>query len=244
MRLFCLMLFTLWFVSGCSPPGVRHIVQPGQTLYRISKTYQVPAEKIIAYNHIKNPAQIRVGEALLIPGATSTRTVPVVPPAQRTLTVQKKSTRLPPKKTKKIVKSKPVVKKRTSSVAVKPRKGALNWPVRGKVVKSFGVKNNVRNKGIEIAIKVGSPVRCAGAGQVIYSGSGIKGYGHLVIIKHSHDLYTVYGYNQANLVKSGTYVSGGQKIALSGVVPSGDYGGLHFEVRQGNKAVNPAFYLP
>lgn len=244
MRFFCLMLFTLWLLSGCSPPGVRHVVQPGQTLYRISKTYQVPAEKIVAYNRIKDPAKIKAGQSLLIPGAKSTRTVSVVPVKKKPVVAKKKSTRAPTKKKQTVAKVKPATTKKRSTAAVKARKGMLGWPVKGRVVKAFGVKKQVRNKGIEIATKVGTTVRCAGAGKVIYSGSGIKGYGHLVIVKHSNDLYTVYGYNQRNLVKTGTYVNAGQKIALSGVVPSGDYGGLHFEVRQGNKAVNPAFYLP
>lgn len=249
MRHGSVLLLLLWLLTGCLGPGVRHVVQPGQTLYRISKTYQVPVDKIMAYNRIKDPARIRSGDALWIPGVTHTRTVSVVP-VQKT-PAQARPRSVAPSQNTSSVATASVAKKQTTAPAVKPapsaapaQKGQLQWPVQGRIVKSFGVQNKIRSKGIVIAAKVGTPVRSAAAGQVIYSGSGIQGYGHLVIIKHARDLYTVYGYNQTNLVKAGSYVNSGQKVALSGVVPSGEYGAVHFEVRQGNKAVNPAFYLP
>lgn len=79
---------------------------------------------------------------------------------------------------------------------------------------------------------------------MIYSGDGVKGYGHLIILQHENDLFTVYGFNQQNLVRLGDFVSQDEKIALSGVPPSGGQPRLHFEVRKGKVAVNPILYLP
>ncbi|WP_225911698.1 murein hydrolase activator EnvC family protein [Desulfuromonas versatilis] len=100
------------------------------------------------------------------------------------------------------------------------------------------------SKGIEIAAAPGSAVQSSAAGQVIYSGNGVKGFGNLIILKHDDSFYTVYGYNQSNLVKAGTFVGQGQKIALSGRPPSGGNPRLHFEIRHGKQAVDPIFYLP
>ena len=84
----------------------------------------------------------------------------------------------------------------------------------------------------------------AAAGKVIYSGDGVSGYGHLIILQHRDDLFTVYGFNQSNRVRQGDYVGQGEKIALSGTPPSGGSARLHFEVRQGKQAVDPLLYLP
>ena len=252
MRLVTVILLTLVTLVACAPSGVNHVVQPGQTLYRISKTYGVSAEKIAAYNHIKNPTQIKAGESLWIPGARHTRTVAVVPNNTKKTPNVSVSKASPPKSVKSTttVKKTTSVKTKSNSQSAKhsspsvAKKGQLDWPVRGKILQPFGVKNGERSKGIVIAAPEGSAVLCAAAGQVIYSGSGIQGYGHLLIVKHSDNLYTVYGHNRSTLVKAGAFVNKGQKIALSGRVPSLGQGGVHFEVRQGNEAVNPAFYLP
>ena len=99
-------------------------------------------------------------------------------------------------------------------------------------------------RGIEIAVREGSDVAAAEAGRVIYSGDGVNGYGFLVILQHEHEMFTVYGFNQRNLVAQGAFVSRGQKIALSGVPPAGGEARLHFEVRRGKDPVNPLLYLP
>ena len=132
-------------------------------------------------------------------------------------------------------------KKRSSTSA--SMRGKLAWPVRGKIVKKFNLSGRTPSKGIDIAASVGSPVVSAAAGKVIYSGNGISGFGHVVIIEHDNSLYTVYGYNKKLLTHSGLYVSSGQKIALVGTHHSSGKGRFHFEVWKNKKAVNPAFYL-
>jgi lipoprotein NlpD len=90
----------------------------------------------------------------------------------------------------------------------------------------------------------GTKVAAAASGKVIYSGNAIPGYGNLVILEHSNSYFSVYGYNQKNLVKMDDFVGQGDEIALSGVPPSGQSARLHFEIRKGKSAVNPILYLP
>ncbi|MFZ6749726.1 peptidoglycan DD-metalloendopeptidase family protein [Undibacterium sp. Ren11W] len=114
------------------------------------------------------------------------------------------------------------------------------WPVDGKVIANF---DDVKNKGLDIGGKLGQDVLAAAAGKVMYEGSGIRGYGNLVIIKHSSTLLSAYAHNKTNLVKEGQVISRGQKIAEMGNSDS-DAVKLHFEIRQQGKPVDPAKFLP
>ena len=113
------------------------------------------------------------------------------------------------------------------------------WPADGKVVATFGDGK----KGIDIAGKIGQPVLAAGAGKVLYAGSGIRGYGNLVIVKHSNNLLSAYAHNKTIFVKEDQTVSKGQKIAEMGNSDS-DAVKLHFEIRQQGKPVDPSKFLP
>lgn len=113
------------------------------------------------------------------------------------------------------------------------------WPAEGKVVGNF----DSGKKGIDIAGKIGQPVIAAGAGKVMYAGSGIRGYGNLVIVKHTNNLLSAYAHNKTILVKEGQSVTKGQKIAEMGNSDS-DSVKLHFEIRQQGKPVDPSKYLP
>lgn len=120
----------------------------------------------------------------------------------------------------------------------------LIWPLRGEILRSFSESRKEGGKGLEISTGENSPVKAAAAGKVIYSGDGVKGYGHLLILQHANDIYTVYGFNNRNLVTQGDFVSQGEKIALSGVPPGGGLPRLHFEVRRRKTAVDPILFLP
>lgn len=109
---------------------------------------------------------------------------------------------------------------------------------------SFGSRGDTAHKGIEISCKKGTPILAAAPGKVIYSGNAIRGYGNLIIIEHSDNYFTVYGYNQKNLAAVDEYVGKGDKIAESGEPPNGKSPRLHFEIRRGKQAVDPSFYLP
>ena len=114
------------------------------------------------------------------------------------------------------------------------------WPSDGKVVATF---DEGKNKGVDIAGKMGQQVVAAGAGKVMYAGSGIRGYGNLVIVKHSNSLLSAYAHNRTILVKEGQSVAKGQAIAEMGDSDT-DSVKLHFEIRQQGKPVDPSRFLP
>jgi len=114
------------------------------------------------------------------------------------------------------------------------------WPSDGKIVATF---DEGKNKGIDIAGRMGQQVMAAGSGKVMYAGSGIRGYGNLVIVKHSNSLLSAYAHNRTILVKEGQNVTKGQPIAEMGDSDA-DAVKLHFEIRQQGKPVDPAKFLP
>jgi len=114
------------------------------------------------------------------------------------------------------------------------------WPARGKVTGTFSEPNN---KGLDIAGKSGDPVLAAAAGRVMYTGTGIRGYGKLIVIKHDNNFNSVYAHNREILVKEGQNVTRGQRIAELGDTDT-DSPKLHFEIRKSGKPVDPARYLP
>ncbi len=245
----------LWFAGCAAPKGVYHTVQRGQTLYRIGHVYRVDVNQLARINRLTDRSQLEVGQRLFIPGARSIKYVPATAVAS-----SKPSVKLPTRKPKKTAvsrtarpasttkssKSAPPEASRSAVTAKRAiaAKGIFVWPVRGSVIKKFGQNGSYANKGIEVAAPAGSAIVAAAAGKVTYSGDGIKGFGNLIILKHDDSYFTVYGFNQANLVKSGSFVSQGQKIALAGRPPAGGQPRLHFEIRRGKEAVNPVQLLP
>lgn len=252
LSLFLLLGFSSVFLSACEA-GIYHTVKPGQTLYRISRTYAVNDDYLARVNGISDPSQIPIGTRLFIPGAERVLSVPIVKPTDpRKITpapIQKKIVGTPrqyqvaksvkPKITKPKISQSKIVKTKATQVK------KLQWPLRGKIVRSFSQKAKAGGgRGIEIAVRAGSDVTAAEAGKVIYSGDGVNGYAFLIILQHESDLFTVYGFNKKNLVRQGDFVSKGERIALSGTPPAGGKPRLHFEVRKGKLAVNPLSYLP
>ena len=114
------------------------------------------------------------------------------------------------------------------------------WPARGKLLAPFSEPNS---KGVDIAGRVGDPVIAAAPGRVMYTGTGIRGYGKLIVIKHDNGFNSVYAHNREILVKEGQSVARGQRIAELGDTDS-DAPKLHFEIRKSGKPVDPLRYLP
>lgn len=242
MRLLPTVLLVILCACAASS-GVYHEVRKGQTLYRISRTYGVDQGELMRVNGISDPTQLQQGARLYIPGAT--RVLPVertsgggdVPPEKpRKERIQRSHVRRP-------VPIRHRASPATVSTPAVSLKHSLAWPVKGDIIRHFSGKKG-GSSGVEIAVAAGTVVRAAAAGRVIYSDDGIRGFGHLLILQHEHGLFTIYGFNKSNLVQAGSYVSRGQKIALSGVPPSGGAARLHFEVRQGKTPVDPTLYLP
>jgi lipoprotein NlpD len=114
------------------------------------------------------------------------------------------------------------------------------WPVSGRVAATFIPTQG--KKGINSACKKGEKVHASSSGVVAYAGSGLAGYGNLIIIKHNNEFLTAYGNSARNLVKEGARVKAGQIIAEAGVIDH-QYIGIHFEIRKAGKPVNPLNYL-
>ncbi|MFZ5466233.1 MAG: peptidoglycan DD-metalloendopeptidase family protein, partial [Pseudomonadota bacterium] len=119
---------------------------------------------------------------------------------------------------------------------------AWAWPTEGRVVSSF-LAGHATRKGIDIAGELGQPVRAAASGEVVYSGSGLAGYGRLIILKHDERFLSAYAYNQALLVSEGETVQSGQIIARMGQAEAGKPM-LHFEIRLDGNPIDPLRQLP
>jgi murein DD-endopeptidase MepM/ murein hydrolase activator NlpD len=134
-----------------------------------------------------------------------------------------------------------------TSVRTAEATGALptfRWPVRGRVVTGYGAKTNGKsNDGINVAVPEGTPVKAAEDGVVAYSGNELKGYGNLILVRHSNGYVTAYAHASELLVKRGETIKRGQIIAKSG--QSGEVGSpqLHFEIRKGSSPVDPLQFL-
>jgi lipoprotein NlpD len=117
------------------------------------------------------------------------------------------------------------------------------WPVNGRLLKSFSVNSSNIHKGIDLGGSIGDAVRSAAKGQVVYSGNGLSGYGNLVIVKHNQMYLSAYAHNRRLLVKEGQWVDAGEKIAELGK-SGADRAKLHFQIRRDGKPVNPLKLLP
>jgi lipoprotein NlpD len=241
-----------------------YVVQKGDTLYSIAFNYGFDYHELAELNHIEDPALISIGQEIhLFPVRSSSASIVEVKPIETLLKEQPKvvkyayseaamaqiekiqELKLSPIMPSK-VESKPDTKPDTRA-AVDERDEAdesgLKWtiPAQGKLVGEFSETAN--RKGIDIAGTLGQPVYASEAGKVVYSGSGLRGYGKLIIIKHNKTYLSAYAHNDKILVKEGESVTRGQKIAAMGKTDT-DQIKLHFEVRRFGKPVDPAKYLP
>jgi lipoprotein NlpD len=230
-------------------PGY-YSVKPGDTIMRISLETGQNWRDIQRWNNLDNANVIEVGQVLRVvppdtdPGAVAARAVPSG--SVETKTLEPRAGGLAAASGA----SAPVAAASTPALpppaAVAPVKRepddeiAWMWPAPGPVVRPF---DDARNKGLVISGKLGEPVLAAADGRVVYSGSGLRGYGNLVIVKHNNTYLTAYAHNQALLVKEDQVVRRGQKIAEMGSSDA-DQVQLHFEIRKQGKPVDPAKLLP
>jgi murein DD-endopeptidase MepM/ murein hydrolase activator NlpD len=207
--------------------GRRHIVAPGETLFRVAKAYGVSPEALAAENGIQDPRTLAVGQDLIIPDPESGAPAEPEPPA---MPVNKE-------------KERPASLVRGRGASTDPRlRGDLEWPLRGVLYTRFGRKGRDVHDGIDLAAPLGTPIRAARSGTVIYAGEQ-RGYGLIAIIEHANGLTTLYAHNRELKVKTGQRVSDGQVIATVG--ESGRTTGphLHFEVRKEGVPVDPLDHL-
>jgi len=227
-------------------------VQPGDTLRSIAAAFGRDVKDLARWNNIDDPSRIRVGQTLRVvpPGAETAAALPVSPTSPATTrpldaTATTPATTAPPAAapapaTQAVPTPGPVA----AIPETKPQPAASTsdwiWPVNGRVIDKFDEK---RNKGIGIAGKEGDPVVASADGTVVYSGSGLRGYGNLVILKHGDDFISAYAHNRQILVKQGQTVKRGQRIAEVGRSDATEPK-LHFEIRRQGKPVDPLAYLP
>ncbi|TBU77717.1 peptigoglycan-binding protein LysM [Pseudomonas daroniae] len=223
-------------------------VQRGDTLYSIAFRYGWDWKALASHNGIAAPYLIRVGQVIRFDrGAPSrpavasrpTVTAPVVTTPSRPST----PVQAPPAQTTTQPATPVVVTPATTPVQTVQRSATgWAWPANGAIIGRFS-SNGSLNKGIDIAGELGQPVLAASGGSVVYAGSGLRGYGELVIIKHSDTYVSAYGHNRRLLVKEGQQVKVGQQIAEMGSTGT-DRVKLHFEIRRQGKPVDPMQYLP
>ena len=223
------------FASAKTPVATNttmHIVKPGETLFRISKDYNVPVDAIVQANQISDVTTVKAGHGLRIPSSNGTvvATASDVAPAAP---ITKPATQ-------KIAYSKPL--EQVSPKAPQPtvQQTAFIWPVKGPVVAQFGRQSGgLYNDGINIEAPHGTAVKAAAGGQVVYAGNELQGYGNLIILRHDNGWLTAYAHNDSLLVKRGQAVAQGQSIAKVGSSGKVDKPQLHFGVREGKEARNP-----
>ena len=219
-----------------------HTVVRGDTVYNIAKRYQITQDNLRAWNNMADNT-ISVGQVLRVKpagytapaGGAATSAARTQPPAASSATPNVPST--PQANTSRV--ATPATTPTVSTGGVR-NTGGITWqrPTAGNVITKFGGAN----KGVDIAGNPGQPVVAAADGKVVYAGSGLRGYGNLVIIQHSPTFLSAYGHNQSLLVNEGQTVKRGQTIAKMGNSDASRTQ-LHFEVRQNGKPVNPANYV-
>jgi lipoprotein NlpD len=211
--------------ENAGKPGY-YSVRPGDTLTKISLDHGQAWRDIARWNGLDNPNLIEVDQVLRVTppvqeASAARSTPPAKPPASSPGST-------PP-----------------NNVASTPNVSAdenlvFAWPHPGQVLANF---DEAKNKGLDFGGKVGDPVLAAADGKVVYAGSGLRGYGNLVILKHNNTYLSAYAHNQTLLVKEDQAVQKGQRIAEMGSSDA-DRVKLHFEIRKQGKPVDPAKLLP
>jgi lipoprotein NlpD len=209
--------------------GAQYVVQRGDTLYSIAFRNQLDYRQVAAWNRIGSEYHIYPGQVLrLTPPGTASRAPAESRPRQAA--PQREIVGVAP----------------DDAADAKPRPELeryykWQWPLQGALAKTYSPDAGF--KGLNIAGQLGQSVIAAAPGRVVYSGSGLKGYGELVIIKHDETYLSAYGYNRKRLVEEGQLVAAGQAIAELGLGPE-QKPVLHFEIRAQGKPINPLKLLP
>ncbi len=239
LRLFALVAIVLMGIPaliGCAgppePAGFYHTVRRGENLYRIGRRYGVDSTTLARVNRIRDVTRIQVGQRIFIPRSERNGRYARRPPSRS------RSTQPAPD-------GGASSKKKAIRAAVR-REANLDfaWPLEGARLSSrFGWRGRRPHEGIDLAARKGTTIRAAESGKVIYSGR-LGDYGKVVIIKHAGHYRSVYAHANRIFVRKGQFVERGQRIAEVGATGNASGPHLHFEIRRGQKAKDPAYYLP
>jgi len=228
-----------------------HQVESGESLYTVARRYNVTAQAIIQANGFSSPDKIFVGQKLVIPGKASQLAAlgpkgnkPAEVPVEKVAAVDpaaitpakplEAKTAAKPVEVAKVEPAKPLEQPKTDPVLSGADK--FRWPISGRVITDFA---NSKGTGINIEAPEGAAVRAAENGQVIYAGSGVEGYGNLILIRHPNGYVSAYAHLQQMNVAKGTVVNRGDNIGTAGMTGSVSKPQLHFELRKGATPVDP-----
>lgn len=251
-------------VAAMAAPSSTHFVNHGDTLASIARKNHISAAELARANGLDPSAKLKLGTKLTVPGAKTAAvaapvaaapvaTAPVAgtlqPVAAAPAPATKMATAAAPVQSARLAQATTNVEEKPAETPAKAAETTsalptFRWPVRGKVVTSYGAKTNGKsNDGINLAVPEGTPVKAAEDGVVAYSGNELKGYGNLVLVRHSNGYVTAYAHASELLVKRGDPIKRGQVIAKSG--QSGEVASpqLHFEIRKGSSPVDPLQFL-
>jgi murein DD-endopeptidase MepM/ murein hydrolase activator NlpD len=238
--------------SGAGPGAVAvYVVNDKDTVASISKRYGVPEQTIIDRNNLKAPYTLKPGQNLQLPGARFVADKAGEAPTQVASDargpVKREALAPPPGARSEAAPPSPAAleaeKQQVTVPATPPVRMA--WPLNGKVIAPYGTAaGGQKNDGIDIQASVGETVKAADAGEVIYAGSDVAHLGNLLLVRHPNGYITAYGNNEALSVKKGDKVTKGQAIAKAGQSGGVASPRLHFEVRRGNKTIDPMTVLP
>lgn len=239
-----------------------HVIESGESLYTVARRYNVTAQSIIQANGFSSPDKIFVGQKIVIPGKASnlvalgpkpgaSQAVNALAPAEQPLAKPVAVAALEPQAKTPASTVKPLAPVSDASPApasiTKPLEqpktepvlsGAdkFRWPVSGRVITDFA---NSKGTGINIEAPEGTAVRAAENGQVIYAGSGVEGYGNLILIRHPNGYVSAYAHLKDMNVAKGTVVNRGDNIGTAGKTGGVAKSQLHFELRKGATPVDP-----
>ena len=240
------------------PPPRQYRVKAGDTLYRVSRLFGVGSSEIAQLNDLTSPYRLVTGQNLRLPSPSRPVETPreiaqaaapdftreeasaleaSPPPAVETARLDEPAPRTQSNRSQ--------AKKTPITAKAPPRAGGkFQRPVDGRILSNFGPKaDGLHNDGINIAAPKGAPVRAAENGVVVYAGNELKGSGNLVLVRHDGHIMTAYAHMDRTLVTRGAVIKRGQTIGTVGSTGSVSTPQLHFEVRQGTKAINPSKYL-
>jgi murein DD-endopeptidase MepM/ murein hydrolase activator NlpD len=248
--------------TALAAPSSVHVVQPGETLNSIARLYNKPVLVLAKTNNIPPTTMVRVGDRIIIPDvrqqprpalAAAPVAAPALasaPPRTQPAYTQSSGPNLAAQESQ--LSARVAAPTATQQVPAEDSTGktasadqpGFRWPVRGRVIQAFGPKpNGLQNDGINLAVPEGTPIKAAEDGVVAYAGNELKGYGNLVLVRHSNGFVTAYAHASDILVKRGDSVKRGQVIAHSGQTGNVTSPQLHFEIRKGATPVDPAQYL-
>ena len=241
------ILLLVVLISGCISTKVQnsrhagngwYTVKPTDTLYSIAWRYGLDYKALASWNQIPDDYIINLGQRLVMynPGRQVIAQAPANSAAGTSSSSSPKSQSTVKANTRT---TKPEIAKTPATTRPPAR---WLWPAKGKLLNTFSI-NQLDRRGIDIAGKLGQPVRATAAGKVVYSGNGLVGYGNLIIIKHNETYLSAYAYCKKRLVSEGTVVKAGTIIAKMGQ-HNNKSARLHFEIRKNGKPVDPINYLP